>query len=261
MVFAAMALTSSLAVATVRTDAHAVVTEQAQRVHAVGISTETYIDTHRPTAERADRGIAHPDSRDHDPLPRPGVLFVAPPLAGAIPYCRGGRHLLIVFAHGLGADPGLYLSLLSSWAAAGFVVAAPSFPLTNNHTPDGPDAGDVTISRATLVRHHVRPQNIRAARRSLSGRIDPQEIRAPATEMGRSPRSDSWRTRAATTIASRQPSSWRGPRRRSGAVTSISSRHHHFSWFTAQSTGSSRQRSRAAFNRTRAEGLAQHQGR
>lgn len=35
-------------------------------------------------------------------------------------------------AHGLGANPQIYKSLLKHWAAAGFVVAAPQFPLTSS---------------------------------------------------------------------------------------------------------------------------------
>ena len=40
-----------------------------------------------------------------------------------------GPYPLIVFAHGLGASPQEYQQLLTAWAAAGYVVAAPLFPL------------------------------------------------------------------------------------------------------------------------------------
>jgi predicted dienelactone hydrolase len=43
---------------------------------------------------------------------------------------------LIVFAHGLSGHPDVFTQLLDAWAQAGFVVAAPAFPLTNRDVPD-----------------------------------------------------------------------------------------------------------------------------
>ncbi|XTZ14860.1 alpha/beta hydrolase family protein [Micromonospora echinospora] len=43
----------------------------------------------------------------------------------------GGRFPVVVFSHGLGARPADYAALLTRWAAAGFVVAAPTFPHTS----------------------------------------------------------------------------------------------------------------------------------
>jgi fermentation-respiration switch protein FrsA (DUF1100 family) len=42
-----------------------------------------------------------------------------------------GRWPLIVFAHGFEVGPLPYLQLCEAWAAAGYVVAAPEFPLTD----------------------------------------------------------------------------------------------------------------------------------
>ena len=42
-----------------------------------------------------------------------------------------GRRPLIVFAHGFDVGPGIYAALLDAWAAHGYVVAAPEFPLTD----------------------------------------------------------------------------------------------------------------------------------
>ncbi|HVA06685.1 MAG TPA: neocarzinostatin apoprotein domain-containing protein [Acidimicrobiales bacterium] len=186
LVFAALALTSSLAVAAVATDAAQAATEQAQRVHAVGISTETYIDTHRPTAAWGPTAAAPTRTLVTTILyPAQGSSSSGSPLAGAIPDRRGGPYPLIVFAHGLGADPELYLSLLSSWAAAGFVVAAPIFPLTGNDTPGGPDAGDVinqpgdmSFVITSVLRTSAQPGG------PLSGLIDRQEIGAAGHSNG-----------------------------------------------------------------------------
>lgn len=42
-----------------------------------------------------------------------------------------GRWPLIVFGHGFQVGPTPYITLLEAWAAAGYVVAAPEFPLTD----------------------------------------------------------------------------------------------------------------------------------
>ncbi|WP_433297616.1 alpha/beta hydrolase family protein [Actinoplanes sp. CA-030573] len=42
----------------------------------------------------------------------------------------GGVYPLILFSHGLQATPGSYDELLTTWARAGFVVAAPAYPHT-----------------------------------------------------------------------------------------------------------------------------------
>jgi predicted esterase len=42
-----------------------------------------------------------------------------------------GRHPLVLFSHGLTGSPDRYAATLATWAAAGFVVAAPRFPHTS----------------------------------------------------------------------------------------------------------------------------------
>ncbi len=54
-----------------------------------------------------------------------------------------GPFPLIVFAPGFDADPSTYAPLLTAWARAGFVVASPSFPLTNPHAIGGLDEYDI----------------------------------------------------------------------------------------------------------------------
>ena len=58
------------------------------------------------------------------------------------PPCRG-PFPLIVFGHGFGVTPGMYIALLRAWARAGFVVAAPLFPGENPRAPGGPTATDL----------------------------------------------------------------------------------------------------------------------
>lgn len=47
----------------------------------------------------------------------------------------GGPAPLIVFSHGIAGHPDKFRDLLSAWASAGYVVAAPAFPLTNDRVP------------------------------------------------------------------------------------------------------------------------------
>ena len=54
-----------------------------------------------------------------------------------------GPHPLIVFAHGFALTPAAYSRLLRTWAEAGFVVAAPVFPLENANAPGGPTESDL----------------------------------------------------------------------------------------------------------------------
>lgn len=50
---------------------------------------------------------------------------------GSAPEPAPARFPVVVFSHGLGAQPADYAPLLTDWAAAGFVVAAPAFPHTS----------------------------------------------------------------------------------------------------------------------------------
>ncbi|MEV1330786.1 chlorophyllase [Micromonospora costi] len=52
-----------------------------------------------------------------------------------------GRFPVVMFSHGLGGRPDDYAVLLTRWAAAGFVVAAPTFP----HTSRGADGNVLDV--------------------------------------------------------------------------------------------------------------------
>jgi dienelactone hydrolase len=55
-----------------------------------------------------------------------------------------GPFPLIVFSHGLDGHPAKFTKLFSAWADAGFAIAAPAFPLTNNHAANpNSNVGDV----------------------------------------------------------------------------------------------------------------------
>jgi predicted dienelactone hydrolase len=54
-----------------------------------------------------------------------------------------GRFPLVVFGHGFAVTPRPYTPLLEAWAHAGYVVAAPVFPLENAGAPGGPNESDL----------------------------------------------------------------------------------------------------------------------
>jgi pimeloyl-ACP methyl ester carboxylesterase len=55
----------------------------------------------------------------------------------------GGPYPLIVFGHGFALTPRTYNRLLRAWARAGYVVAAPWFPLERADATGGPDEADL----------------------------------------------------------------------------------------------------------------------
>src|SRR5207253_210206 len=85
-----------------------------------------------------------------------------------------GRHPLIVFAHGFALTPATYHHLLDAWAQAGYVVAAPVFPLTTANAPGGPDEADIVNQPRDMsfVITKLLAENARA-RGVLADRIDP----------------------------------------------------------------------------------------
>jgi dienelactone hydrolase len=108
----------------------------------------------------------------------PGGTRVPRRLETVVSYPSTGRpHPLVVFAHGFALTPKRYAALLSAWAAAGYVVAAPVFPLTNTAAPGGPKEADI-INQPRDVRFVItsllalsrRPSSI------LGGEIDPTRI-------------------------------------------------------------------------------------
>ena len=157
----------------------------------VGITSFTFVDESRPTPANAvqpgapNRTLSvrvwYPavapsadEVRDDDfsSVPDPSPMFDAPPATGAGPFP------LIVFGHGLGGVPAVYGDLLESWAAAGFVVAAPAFPLSNENSPGGADAGDVSNQPGDVSAVITRAIELStsAEGRALAGMIDGDHV-------------------------------------------------------------------------------------
>jgi predicted dienelactone hydrolase len=139
----------------------------------------------RPTASHAGRRAALPSvlrlvdkSRT---IRLPGGREVARPVTTYLWYPpaadRDRPVPLVVFGHGFATTPFRYRRLLRAWAAAGYLVAAPVFPLGNANAPGGPDENDIVnqprdmsfvISR--LLAASASPED------PLHGLVDPARI-------------------------------------------------------------------------------------
>jgi dienelactone hydrolase len=161
----------------------AVVTPSAASTTAsfpVATTTMTFVDTSRATASWG--GVAAQPSRTLVTT----IWYPAPGSGSGSSGSLGrGPYPLIVFAHGLGASPQGYQQVLSDWAAAGYVVAAPLFPLSSSDTPGGADGGDIGNQPGDMS--FVIDQLLRASAASggpLSGLVDPKEIGAAGHSNG-----------------------------------------------------------------------------
>jgi dienelactone hydrolase len=88
-----------------------------------------------------------------------------------------GPFPLIVFGHGFAVTPAPYAALLRAWARAGYVVAAPVFPLGNANAPGGPNEQDLVNQPKDMSFVITRLEADAAARSGfLAGRVNPRRI-------------------------------------------------------------------------------------
>jgi pimeloyl-ACP methyl ester carboxylesterase len=95
-------------------------------------------------------------------------------LVTSVRYPSGrGPFPLVVFAHGFAATPATYATLLDAWTRAGYVVAAPRFPVEGAGAPGGPSESDLGNEpadlRFVLARLEAHASPVRAL-------IDPHEV-------------------------------------------------------------------------------------
>ena len=94
---------------------------------------------------------------------------------------------VVVFAHGFGKSMDDYAPLVEPWAAAGFVVVAPTFldSRTLDVTPDDPRYADIWRIRVTdLTRVLDSLDLLEAAVPGLAGRVDSRRIAAAGHSWG-----------------------------------------------------------------------------
>lgn len=145
-------------------------TTQATRPYEFSSWTETFVDRSRPT----EAGAQTPAAPERT---LPTTVYLP---AGSEP------RPLIVFSHGVVGHPDKFSQLLSAWARAGYVVAAPAFPLTNDHVPGsaqnlglaGSQPADVSFVLDQMLALAADPDS------SLHDRIDPDQIGASGLSLG-----------------------------------------------------------------------------
>ena len=127
---------SSPAASTVDTTADEAVVER----YEVGAFVETFVDESRPTP--ANGSFEGAPSRT---IETKVYVPVAPDGVDV-----GAGFPLIVFSHGIDDSYERYDAVLREWAASGYVVAAPNFPLLRKGAPGGPTLADLDNQPADL---------------------------------------------------------------------------------------------------------------
>ncbi|MER7458577.1 chlorophyllase [Micromonospora sp. NPDC126480] len=94
-----------------------------------------------------------------------------------------GRFPVVMFSHGLGGRPADYAPLLTRWVAAGFVVAAPTFP----HTARGGDGNVLDVLNQPADVSYALTQVLALDQRSddpLQGRLATDRVAAAGHSAG-----------------------------------------------------------------------------
>jgi dienelactone hydrolase len=143
---------------------------EADRPYEVDDETMTFVDTSRPT----DAGAETPARPERTIRTR----IVSP--------ATGGPYPLLVLSHGATGHPDEYAKQIPQWAADGFVIAAPEFPLTNRDVPGAMgnlgdvvnQPGDVSFVIDEVLAAGDDPES------PLHGRVDPEAIGVVGHSLG-----------------------------------------------------------------------------
>jgi fermentation-respiration switch protein FrsA (DUF1100 family) len=152
---------------------------------AVGLRQFVFNDDQRATpAGRS--GAGHPGRRLVTTVWYPATGAAAGRVVdGAPPDRTGAPYPLIVFGHGFTGSGAGYGTLLSRWAAAGYVVAAPDFPLSNGAAPGGPTIADYPAQPGDMSAVITDVEQLSASATSpLHGLVDPRLIGAAGHSLG-----------------------------------------------------------------------------
>jgi len=144
---------------------------QAIEPPAVARSERTWVDSSRPTPRTSQYAGA--------PERTLRVVIWRPQTANALP--------LLLMAHGFGGLPEKFDEFARTVAAAGFVIAAPAFPLTNDDAPGGHDAGLTDFVHQPADLSFVLTQLLQAsgsATDALAGSMDADHVAVLGHSLG-----------------------------------------------------------------------------
>lgn len=150
--------------------------------YQVGWTAQTFVDARRPTPANGE-APALPTRTLETTILYPAAS--ASPAGGRPPPAApGGPFPLIVFAHGFTGSPAAYDKLLRAWAGAGYVVAAPAFPLSNGDAPGGPTQNDLPNQPGDVS--FLITQIVASAKGDgpIRGAVDPGRIAVAGHSMG-----------------------------------------------------------------------------
>lgn len=109
--------------------------------YAVGVVSETFVDGSRPTDPNGDVP-AQPNRRLVTAIYYPAKgAPTDKPVENAPAEIKKGPYPLILFSHGLGARGVFYEDVIKTWVSAGYVVAAPDYPMSNAQANGGVNFG------------------------------------------------------------------------------------------------------------------------
>ena len=167
---AALGIVGLVATASVATAATSAGSSIRHAQAEVTVRSERFVDRHRRTpAVKA----AHLEAKRSRTLP---TTIWAPSGDGPYP--------LIVFAHGCNGHGRDYEPLLRTWAGAGYVVAAPDFPISSKDTPDYTCVTDVVNQPGDVSFVITRVLELDRAKNGLGGIVDRHHIGVAGHSLG-----------------------------------------------------------------------------
>jgi predicted dienelactone hydrolase len=143
--------------------------------------TVVMVDSSRPTAAHADI----PTEPDRDlvmTIMYPAGGSPGPAIPNAPADFAAGPFPMIVFAHGTAGEPADFGALFGAWTAAGYVVAAPEFPLTGEHVEGGSVDADY-VNQPADVRFII-DQMLHSPPPALDGLVDAERIGVAGHSLG-----------------------------------------------------------------------------
>ncbi len=158
--------------------------------YAVGRVTETFVDDTRPTP--AFGTFPGAPSRTIQTLiyyPAKGTYVEDQIADGAEPAAKGAPYPLIVFSHGVTGNATVYEGVINEWVSAGYVVAAPNYPLSNSSAPVSNvfAAGLADVSHQPADASFVIDETVRLSRTKgtpLRGLVDRKHVGASGHSLG-----------------------------------------------------------------------------